>query len=88
MRNEKPVSWKIQLFFASGLPLAFLLEFVLQLLLGRAGKGAAWDALKQLNLFLLLFYLGLWYTAATGRLLKRDRRQSKITSLNLKDKEF
>jgi hypothetical protein len=87
LKKDTP-KWKIHLFFASLIPVAFSLEFAIRLLTGSEIKDAALDAFKQLSLFWLLFYFGLWYCAATGRLQRGGERKSKITTLHLNDKEI
>ena len=85
IKKDTP-KWKIHLLFASLLPLAFLLDFVIRLLFGGEINEAALDALKQFNLVLIIYYFALWYCVATGKLQREGERKSNIITLNLNDK--
>jgi hypothetical protein len=74
MQNEKWAKGKIDRLFASHFPIALLLECALRRLFGSPVKGAAWEALKQLNCFSLLVYFGLWFATATGKLKPEGAR--------------
>jgi hypothetical protein len=88
MLHEKITrKWKIHLIFFSLLPIAFALEFAIRFLSGSAVAESALAAVKQINLFWLLFYLALWYTTTTGRLESGEARKRQITTLNLNDRE-
>jgi hypothetical protein len=87
LKHHTP-KWKIHLFFASLLPLAFGLELTIRLLAGSEDNIAAAESFKQVNLFLLLFHLALWYRFARGRIGSDGEQRSDIVTLNLNDKEI
>ena len=84
LKKDSP-KWKIHLFFASLLPLAFGIEFTIRLLAGNEVNVAALEAAKQINIFLLLLHLALWYAFATDRIGTDGERKSHIVTLNLND---
>jgi hypothetical protein len=87
LKKETP-KWKIHLFFASLLPLALGLELTIRLLAGSEVKVAASEAFRQVNLFLLLYHLALWYRFATDKTGSAGELKSDIITLNLNDKEI
>ena len=87
IKRDTP-KWKIHLFFASLMLVAFSLEFTIRLLLGAEAKEAASGAVKQVNLFWILFYLAIWYCAATGKLQNEGERKSNLITLHLNDKDI
>jgi hypothetical protein len=86
LKKDTP-KWKIHLFFAGLLLVAFGFEFMIGLLAGSAVKVAALQAFKQVNLFLLLFHLSFWYLFATDRVGTDGELKSHSVTLNLNDKE-
>jgi hypothetical protein len=87
LKKDTP-KWKIHVFFASLLPLAFTLEFVIRLIAGNEVKVAAVESLRQVNLFLLLYHIAFWYSVATGRIGSEGKGKRNLITLNLNDKEI